>query len=55
MYEALDIGARNYSALAAYADTDVAEVMNSWISQPGHPTLNVEINYEENTIVLTQV
>lgn len=55
MYEALDLGVRNFSSLEAYPETTITEVMSSWISQAGHPTLHVEINYEDDTVVLTQV
>lgn len=55
MYEALDIGAKSYSALAAYHDTTVSQVMSSWITQPGYPILDVTVNYEDDTVTLKQV
>lgn len=55
MYKALDVGVRNTSSLAMYPNTDITEVMSSWISQPGHPILHVDINYATDEVVLTQV
>lgn len=55
MYSALSKGVANYGSMSNYAGSDLTGVMSSWISQPGHPILNVAVNYENSTIVLNQV
>ncbi|KOB70213.1 Aminopeptidase N-5, partial [Operophtera brumata] len=54
LFKALDIGVQNTSSLAMYPNTDITEVMSSWISQAGHPILHVDINYETDNVLLTQ-
>lgn len=33
----------------------VKDVMDTWILQPGFPVVNVTRNYEEDTLIITQV
>ncbi|XP_068631136.1 membrane alanyl aminopeptidase-like [Battus philenor] len=54
LYASLFEGAATYNSLFAYKETNISSIMNSWISQAGHPVLQVDINYEENKITLTQ-
>jgi len=52
-----------WNALTEQAQTDrvmdktltVKEVMETWILQPGFPVVNVTRNYEEDTLIVSQV
>lgn len=55
LYSALEEGVNTTNSLAAYNGATIADVMNSWVSQAGHPVLMVEVNYETNSVTLTQV
>ncbi|GBP46436.1 Membrane alanyl aminopeptidase [Eumeta japonica] len=54
MYDSLQIGANAASSLNDYNGYTVGDVMSSWIAQPGHPVLNVDIDYDTEQITLTQ-
>ncbi|XP_059049752.1 membrane alanyl aminopeptidase-like [Achroia grisella] len=54
LYSGLDAGVQRYNALSAYPGFNIKDIMSSWITQPGHPVLNVEVDYVNKTISLTQ-
>ncbi|XP_030032733.2 membrane alanyl aminopeptidase-like [Manduca sexta] len=55
MYSALEEGvAHANQAMSAYPNLNVTDIMASWISQPGHPLLTVNINYNTRVASLHQ-
>lgn len=55
MYSALEKGVNATNALAPYPGVTIGDVMSSWIAQAGHPVLDVQVNYEDGSVTLTQV
>lgn len=56
MYEALERGVNLfYSFSNVYPGQTVTSVMSSWISQPGHPVVQVNVDRENKQITLNQV
>nr|AWT23001.1 aminopeptidase N8 [Hyphantria cunea] len=54
LYAALDYAVTTQNSLNSYPNATVADVMGSWISQAGHPIVHVNINYNTDTVTLTQ-
>ncbi|XP_073943314.1 membrane alanyl aminopeptidase-like isoform X2 [Choristoneura fumiferana] len=54
LYTSFHQAAINTSALADYPGTNIAGIMGPWITQPGHPILTVNIDYENESVLLTQ-
>ncbi|KAJ2952367.1 hypothetical protein O0L34_g4651 [Tuta absoluta] len=55
MFNALNEGAKSARSLEQYeVNTNVDDVMEPWISQAGHPLLDVNVNYETETVYLSQ-
>ncbi|XP_052753559.1 membrane alanyl aminopeptidase-like isoform X2 [Galleria mellonella] len=54
LYAGLNTGVQTYDSLAAYPGFNISGVMGSWISQPGHPVLEVNVDYANKTATLTQ-
>ncbi|KAI5638672.1 peptidase family m1 domain-containing protein [Phthorimaea operculella] len=55
MFTALNEGAQSAKSLEQYeAYTNVDDVMEPWITQAGHPLLDVNVNYETETVYLSQ-
>ncbi|KAM3967291.1 membrane alanyl aminopeptidase [Aphomia sociella] len=54
LYEGLDSGIQRYNSLATYPGVTIKDIMSSWINQAGHPILNVNVNYENGTVSLSQ-
>ncbi|KAL0882642.1 hypothetical protein ABMA27_001077 [Loxostege sticticalis] len=54
MYSALEKGVNATNALAPYPGVTIGDVMSSWIAQAGHPVLDVQVNYEDGSVTLTQ-
>lgn len=55
LYQGLSGGVSTFNALSSYSNTNISDIMNSWITQAGHPLLTVNINYDTETVTLTQV
>ncbi|XP_028172441.1 membrane alanyl aminopeptidase-like [Ostrinia furnacalis] len=54
MYSALEKGVNTTNSLALYPGHTIGDIMSSWISQAGHPVLDVQVNYEAGSVTLTQ-
>ncbi|CAD0197373.1 unnamed protein product [Chrysodeixis includens] len=54
LYQGLSEGVSAFNSLSTYSNTNIADIMSSWITQAGHPLLTVNINYETETVTLTQ-
>ncbi|XP_047022060.1 membrane alanyl aminopeptidase-like [Helicoverpa zea] len=54
LYQGLHEGVSAYNALSSYPGANIADVMSSWITQAGHPVLKVDIDYETDTVTLSQ-
>ncbi|KAF9798704.1 hypothetical protein SFRURICE_007034 [Spodoptera frugiperda] len=54
LYEGLHQGVQRYNALSSFPGHNISDVMNSWISQAGHPVVKVTIDYSTNVVTLTQ-
>ncbi|XP_026737407.1 membrane alanyl aminopeptidase-like [Trichoplusia ni] len=54
LYQGLSGGVSTFNALSSYSNTNISDIMNSWITQAGHPLLTVNINYDTETVTLTQ-
>nr|QEV86803.1 aminopeptidase N8 [Chilo suppressalis] len=54
LYAGLQSGVASTSALASYPGATVASVMESWITQAGHPVLEVTVDYEKEVVTLNQ-
>lgn len=55
LYTSLHQAVINTSALADYPGSNIAGIMAPWITQAGHPILTVNIDYDNKTVILTQV
>lgn len=55
LYNALEEGVNVNNALGDLNGAKIGDIMDSWISQPGHPIIEVEIDYTNNTVSLSQV
>ncbi|XP_049870026.1 membrane alanyl aminopeptidase-like [Pectinophora gossypiella] len=54
LYAALEEGVTSDNSLDAYPGVTFTVVMSSWITQAGHPVLTVSVDYETETVILTQ-
>ncbi|CAH0605713.1 unnamed protein product [Chrysodeixis includens] len=54
LYQGLSEGVSAFNSLSTYSNTNIADIMSSWVTQAGHPLLTVNINYETETVTLTQ-
>ncbi|XP_026484281.2 membrane alanyl aminopeptidase-like [Vanessa tameamea] len=54
LYSSLTEGVNNFNSMSNYSGFDITSVMSSWITQAGHPILNVEVNHDDSSITLTQ-
>ncbi|KAL4705512.1 hypothetical protein ACJJTC_011454 [Scirpophaga incertulas] len=54
MYSALEQGVNKSNSFTLYDGETVTSVMSSWISQAGHPVLDVEVDYNNDTVILSQ-
>ncbi|CAG9795008.1 unnamed protein product [Diatraea saccharalis] len=54
LYAGLQTGVNVYNGLSAYPGATVANIMGSWITQAGHPVLDVNVDYGNNVVSLSQ-
>ncbi|XP_075971973.1 putative aminopeptidase-2 [Anticarsia gemmatalis] len=54
LYAGLDRGVVQYNSLSAYPNATITDVMASWITQAGHPVVDVNVNYQTGVVNLTQ-
>ncbi|CAH2105884.1 unnamed protein product [Euphydryas editha] len=54
LYSALIRGVDKFMSLSNYPNINLTSIMDSWITQSGHPILQVDVNEVDSTIILTQ-
>ncbi|XP_050343244.1 membrane alanyl aminopeptidase-like isoform X2 [Nymphalis io] len=54
LYSSLTEGINNFNSCSNYSGFNFTSIMSSWITQPGYPILNVEVDHANSSIILTQ-